>query len=235
MEFLGYYICGFLVLISILIAVGAQAKVHSAYNKYSRVASPLDITGAELAQKLAMDSHVAIKIKPCSGALSDHYDPRDKSLNISQGNYNSKSIAAHAIVAHEFGHALQDAENYAPLKIRQATVKISNVMSSLLVPMIILGLLFELFWFAGVGNILIYIYIGLYSISFVVSLVTLPVEFNASKRARVCLESMGVTGNDQNGVADVLNAAAWTYVASMLVSLAYLLRLISLLRIFSRD
>ena len=235
MEFLGYYICGFLVLITILIAIGAQAKVNSAYNKYKKVASPLDMTGQELARKLAQNSNIAVNFRTCSGQLSDHYNPADKSLNISRANVESKSIASHAIVAHEFGHALQDSENYFPLKVRQVTVKISNFMSKLLVPMIILGLLFELFWFAGVGNVLIYIYIGLYTIAFVVSLVTLPVEFNASKRAKECLASMGVGGQEMNGVADVLNAAAWTYVASMLVNLAYLLRLLSLLRIFSRD
>ncbi|MBE7073586.1 MAG: zinc metallopeptidase [Clostridiales bacterium] len=235
MEFLGYYVCGILVLVTIFIALGAQAKVHSAYNKYKKEVSPLDITGADLARKLAEQNHISINLRSCSGQLSDHYDPRDKSLNISQENFNSKSVAAHAIVAHEFGHALQDAENYAPLKVRQATVKIANAMSTMLVPMIILGLLFELFLFAGVGNVLIYIYIGLYSVSFVVSLVTLPVEFNASRRAKECLTSLGVTGQDQDGVSDVLNAAAWTYVASMLVSLAYLLRLLALLRIFSRD
>ena len=235
MEFLGYYICGFLVLITILIAIGAQAKVHSAYNKYSKEASPLDMTGEQLARMLAAKNNIAISVKECHGTLSDHYDPRNKSLNISNANINSKSIAAHAIVAHEFGHALQDSENYFPLKVRQATVKIANFMSSMLVPMIILGLLFELFWFAGVGNIIIYIYIALYSVSFVVSLVTLPVEFNASKRAKECLVALGVEGQNQNGVSDVLNAAAWTYVASMLVNLAYLLRLLALLRIFSRD
>lgn len=235
MEFLGYYICGILVLVTIFIAIGAQAKVHSAYSKYSKEQSPLDMTGAELARKLAQENHISINLRSCAGQLSDHYDPRDKSLNISQENFNSKSVAAHAIVAHEFGHALQDAENYAPLKVRQVTVKMANVMSKLLIPMIILGLLFELFLFAGVGNILIYVYIGLYSVSFVVSLVTLPVEFNASRRAKQCLASCGITGQDQDGVSDVLNAAAWTYVASMLVNLAYLLRLLALLRIFSRD
>lgn len=235
MEFLGYYICGFLVIVTIIIAIGAQVKVHSAYNKYSQVASPLDMTGAELASKLAYQNGVAVNIRSCSGSLSDHYDPRDKSLNISHGNFNSKSVAAHAIVAHEFGHALQDAENYAPLKIRQVAVKISQIASALLIPMIILGVLFEFLLFAGVGNIIIYVYIGIYSISFLVSLVTLPVEFNASRRAKECLVSMGVTGQEQDGVADVLNAAAWTYVASMLVNLAYLLRLLALLRVFSRD
>lgn len=232
-EVIGYYICGFLLLISIIIAVAAQTKVTSSYNKYKKVASSLNMTGAELASHLASHAGVSIKIRSCNGTLTDHYDPRDKSLNISNGNYNSNSIAAHAIVAHEFGHALQDSENYFAFKVRQMTIKISNFVSKLLIPMLILGILFEVFLFAGVGNIIIYVYAGIYFLSFLVSLVTLPVEYNASKRAKKVLAEIGIAeGNEAAAVDSVLNSAALTYVASMLVNLAYLLRILSVIRIF---
>ncbi|MBO5394337.1 MAG: zinc metallopeptidase [Clostridia bacterium] len=235
MLFLGYYICGGIVLVTILISLFAQVKVHSAYNKYQQEASPLDMTGVQLAHKLAQDHHMALTIRSTSGHLSDHFDPRDNSINISHDNVNSKSIAAHAIIAHEFGHALQHEENYMPYKVRQATVKIASFVSKLLIPMIILAILLEIFVLMGVGNIILYVYVGIYAVSFIVSLVTLPVEFNASKRAKKALAEMGVSGENANGVADVLNAAAMTYVAAMLVNFAYLLRILSLLRFFSRD
>lgn len=234
-EYLGYVICGILVFITLIIAVAAQAKVHGAYNKYSKVASPLDMTGAELARQLASQEGIAVSVKGCRGTLTDHFDPSDKSLNISEANFNGKSVAAHAIVAHEFGHAMQREENYFPYKVRQATVKITNFVSKLLVPIVIIGVLFNVFWIAGVGEIMIYAYVGIYSLSFLVSLATLPVEFNASKRAKVALQAMGVNDQAADGVSDVLNAAAMTYVASTLVNLAYLLRFLALLRLFTRD
>lgn len=235
MAFLGYYICGGLVFVSILIALVAQARVHGAYNKYKKEYSPLDMTGAELARKMANDNHIGINIRSVAGSLTDHFDPRDNSVNISKENFDSKSVAAHAIVAHEMGHALQHSENYFPYKVRQATVKIANVVSKMLIPMIIIGILCEIFLFAGVGNVILYVYVGIYAVSFIVSLVTLPVEYNASKRAKQALAQMGVEGQSAYGVSDVLNAAALTYVASMLVNLAYLLRFLALLRIFTRD
>lgn len=233
--FLGYYICGGLVLVTILIALIAQVKVHGAYNKYQKEDSPIDMTGEEFARKLASDYGLSVTIQKTPGTLSDHFDPRNNSVNISSSNYESKSVAAHAVIAHEMGHAMQHSENYIPYKIRQATVKIANIASKLLIPMIIIAILIELLLFTGVGEMFIYVYVGIYALSFIVSLVTLPVEFNASKRAKKALAAMGVEGEDAYGVSDVLNAAALTYVASMLVNLAYLLRLLALVRIFTRD
>lgn len=234
-EYIGYIVCGVLVFITLIIAIVAQIKVNSAYHKYSQVASPLDMTGAELARQLALQEGMAVRVQGCRGTLTDHFNPSDNSLNISMDNYNGKSIAAHAIVAHEFGHAMQKQEEYLPYKFRQTTVKISNVLSTMLVPIIVLGILFNFFWIAGVGEIIIYAYVGIYSVSFFVSLATLPVEFNASKRAKVALQSLGVNDQAADGVSDVLNAAAMTYVASTLVNLAYLLRMLAILRIFTRD
>lgn len=232
MEYLGYIICSIAIFIAIIISIIAQTKVSSAYNKYKNEVSSINLTGAELAERLALENHIGIHIKSCGGSLTDHYDPRDKSINISSENYNSNSIASQAIVAHEFGHALQDAEDYFPFRVRQTVIKVSNFISKMLIPMVIISLLLELWLFfgIGIGNIILYIYVGIYTISVIVNLVTLPVEFNASSRAKKLLEQMGASSTAELQAVDrVLNAAAMTYVASLLVSLAYLARLLIIL------
>lgn len=237
MEFyLGYVICSIAILLAVIIAMIAQVKVNGAFNKYKETLSSLDLTGEELAEKLSFENGVGVNIKLCNGTLTDHYDPKDKSINISQSNFYSKSIASQAIVAHEFGHALQDAEDYFPYKVRQGVVKASNIISKLLLPMILIGLLFELFFFAGVGNIIIYVYVGIYSIAVITNLVTLPVEYNASSRAKKLLYQMGCNTNEEVQATDqLLNAAAMTYVASLLVSVAYLARILFILFASRRD
>ena len=159
------------------------------------------------------------------------YNPKDKSLNISEANYHGTSVSAHAIVAHEFGHAMQDAKNYAPLKIRQFVIKTSNFVSKLLMPLLILGILLQIFLFSSIaGSLVIYISVALYGVSVIASLVTLPVEYNASSRAKKILIGMGSVSEDEvKGTDAVLNAAALTYVASLLLSLAYFLRFLFLL------
>lgn len=239
MEFyIGYIVCGAVIFLAIITALIAQIKVNSAFNKYKDYTSSLDLTGAQLAEELAMKNGISLNINCVNGTLSDHYDPRDKSINISQENYHSKSIASQAIVAHEFGHALQDQQDYFPFKVRQGVVKVSNIVSKLLLPMIIIGLILEFFIFVGggVGNIVIYVYVGIYAISVIVNLVTLPVEFNASSRAKKLLAEMGANSHNEIVATDkLLNAAAMTYVASLLVSLAYLLRILYILRFLKRD
>ena len=226
---IGYMVCLALIITAIIISGIAQTRVMTTYNKFKNVASSLDLTGAELAQKLAEVEGVNINIDMCNGTLSDHYDSSTKTLSISQENYYSKSLASQAIVAHEFGHALQDATGYAPLKIRQVVIKTSNLISKLLLPMIIIGLLCEFFLFTG-GIIIIYAYIGIYTVAVIASLVTLPVEYNASSRAKKLLYSYGCTSNEEViGANELLNAAALTYVASLLVSITFLLRLVYLL------
>ncbi len=234
--YLGYIICGFVVVLAIIIAGIAQVKVSSAYSKYKEVSSSLDMTGGELAQKLASEHGINITIASAHGHLIDNYNSANKTLTLSEENYNSRSLASHAIVAHEFGHALQDAKGYKPLFIRQAVIKTANFISSMLLPMLIIGVLLELFWFAGVGNIVIYIYVGIYAVSVICSLVTLPVEFNASSRAKKILYEMGCNSREESeGVDRVLNAAAMTYVASLLVSLAFFMRMLFLLLSITRD
>ena len=139
--YIGYICCGIAIIIAIIIACVAQTKVTSAFSKYKNTLSSIDLTGKELAEKLSLENNLGLHIKSCNGHLTDHYDPRDKSINISSSNFNSKSIASQAIVAHEFGHALQDAQDYLPFKVRQVVVKASNFISKLLIPMILIGLL----------------------------------------------------------------------------------------------
>lgn len=234
--YLGYLICGAFILLAFVVSLVVQNRVHKTYDVYKDMASSIDLTGAELAERLAERKGMNLTINRTNGKLSDHYNPRDKSINISSENFNSKSISSQAIVAHEFGHALQHAENYGAFAVRQAIVKISNFVSGLLMPMIIVGLILELVFLATAGRIIIYIMCGVYALSVIAGLVTLPVEYNASSRAKKLLIEMGATSeNEKTATAQLLNAAAMTYVASLFVSLAYFLRILFLLLSIRRD
>ena len=233
--YIGYIISGVVIIISIIIALVAQTKVNSAYDEYSRLGSSLDMTGAELAEKLSQETGLYLQVRQCQGKLTDHYDPTDKSINISQANFNNKSIAAQAVVAHEFGHALQHAENYAPFKVRQTVVKVSNLVSRLLMPLLIVGILLQIFLLGIAGPLVIYISVALYAVAVIANLVTLPVEVNASSRAKDMLVRLGATSDAEVRATDkVLNAAALTYVASLLVSMAYFLRFLFLMLMWTR-
>lgn len=232
----GYLICGVVILFAFIASLIVQNKVQSNYNKFIKVASSIDLTGVELVEQMARRHNVEVFISRCKGKLSDHYNPKNRSINISEENYNSKSISAHAIVAHEFGHALQHAESYQAYNIRQTVVKVSNFVSGLLIPMIIVGLILELVYFASAGRIIIYVMCGVYALAVIAGLVTLPVEFNASKRAKKILYEMGATGEgEQKATAELLNSAAMTYVASLFVTLAYFMRILLLLLSIRRD
>lgn len=233
--YIGYIVSGVVIIISIIIALVAQVKVNNAYEENKEKLSSLDMTGEQLAEKLSSDYDLNLMVRQCSGKLTDHYDPTDRSLNISQENFNSKSIAAQAIVAHEFGHALQHAENYAPFKTRQEVVKISNFVSRMLMPLLIVGILLQVFLLGIAGPLVIYISVALYAVAVIANLVTLPVEVNASQRAKDLLVKLGCTSDSEVQATDkVLNAAALTYVASLLVSMAYFLRFLFLLLMWTK-
>ena len=234
--YIGYIISGVVIIISIIIALVAQVKVNNAFNEYKDVASSLDFTGAQLAEKLSQDNNLGLIVRECQGSLTDHYDPRDKSINISQSNYNNKSIASQAIVSHEFGHAMQDAEGYAPYKVRQVVVKVSNVVSRMLMPLLIIGILMQIFLLGLGGGIVIYVSVAIYAVAVIANLVTLPVELNASTRAKKLLVQIGAGSDEEVKATDkVLNAAALTYLASLMVSLAYFMRFLFLLLMWRRD
>ena len=216
-----YYLL--LVLPAILIALWAQLRVKSTFARYSSVSVRGGLTGAEAARRI-LDAnglqHVAVE--PVAGSLTDHYDPRTQVVRLSQDVYHRSSVAAIGVAAHETGHAIQHARNYAPLSIRTAIVPITQIGSSLSIPLVLLGYL--------MGNEpLVNIGILLFSLVTLFQLITLPVEFNASRRALATLDQYRmVTEEEHQGVRKVLTAAALTYVASLLVSLANLLRLILL-------
>ena len=206
----------------------AQARVRSAYGRYSQVRNSYGLTGGEAARRLldrAGLTYVPVRVVP--GDLSDNYDPQQKVLNLSQGVANAPSVAALGIAAHEIGHALQDAQSYAPLRVRASLVPATNVGSQL-------G--FYIF-FAGLFiHPLAWIGIGLFSLAVLFTLVTLPVELNASRRARQLLASSGlITPAEMGGVSAVLNAAALTYVAALAQALATLLYFLDVMGVFSAD
>lgn len=209
------------VLPAILLAAFAQMRVSNAYNKYSRVTNGTGLTGAEIARTiLDRNGLTDVRIERVSGKLSDHYDPRTKVIRLSSSIYSGNSVAAMSVAAHEVGHALQDADGYFPLILRNNMVPIVNISSQLIWVFILLGFLISEF----------FIQIGIVMFLAVVAfqIVTLPVEFNASRRALVELEK-GISPVDKVSPAkDMLKAAALTYVAATLVAIGQLLRLLSM-------
>lgn len=199
--------------------------VKSAYNKWSRVQASSRLTGAQAAQRLIQNSGLyGVKIEGVGGNLSDHYDPRTKTLRLSQGVAENPSVAAVAIAAHELGHALQDAEDYIPLRFRSALVPAVNVGSWLGWILIMIGLFLQMYNLAWIGVLV-------FSGGAIFALATLPVELNASARAKQLLADTGIiqTEKERRGVNNVLNAAALTYVASLVTAVLQLLYFASLI------
>ena len=215
-----------LVIPAMILALYAQNKVNSTFKKYSRVASRSGMTGAQAARRLMeLNGIYDVSIERVSGNLTDHYDPSKKVLRLSDSVYSDISVAAIGVAAHETGHAIQHARGYVPLTLRTVMVPLANLGSTLSMPLIFLGILFS---FSSVmGNTMINLGILLFGLSVVFTIITLPVEFNASRRAVACLGDSGILYDDEiGGVKKVLSAAAMTYVASTAVALANFLRLI---------
>jgi len=210
---------------AMLLAFWAQMRVRSAYNKYLRVPNARGMSGLEAAEKLLGSEGLShVSVEGARGSLTDHYDPRKKTLRLSQGVANSRSVAALGIVAHEVGHALQDATAYAPMKLRTGIVPMVTV-SAYLGPMIfIFGMLLGSTSLAWVGVLF-------FSMSAVFALLTLPVEMNASQRALQMLTTRGLVASntEAEGAREVLNAAAWTYVAALVQIMGTLLYYVSIL------
>jgi len=211
----------FLIIPGLLLGLWAQHKVRSTYEQYSRVGTRLgQPASAVVGDLLRRNGNFAVSIGRVSGSLTDHYNPATETLNLSEGVYASSSVAALGIAAHEAGHAMQKKEGYAPLKLRTAIVPAVNLCSSLSTPLFVAGLIFAWEPLTTIGIIL-------FAASTVFALVTLPVEFNASRRAVAMLTDGGyVSGDEVQGVERVLNAAALTYVAAAVTSLLSLLRLV---------
>lgn len=212
-----------LIVIGAIICLIASARVRTTYNKYSRVASMSGLTGAQAAARILQNEGITdVRIGRVAGSLSDHYDPRSKVLNLSDAVYNSTSVAAIGVAAHECGHAIQHHRGYFPLRFRGALVPVANFGSTLAWPLIIIGIFIQ-------GQFLVQIGIIFFSLAVLFQLVTLPVEFNASRRAMGKVEALGILGDRELRLTGkVLRAAALTYVASAAASILQLLRLVIL-------
>ena len=229
-----YYYYGFdwtylvIVLPCILLSMWASSSVNSTFNKYSKIHSSRNLTGAEAAQRVLSANGVrGVRIERVSGNLTDHFDPKTNVIRLSDSVYGSTSVAAIGVAAHEAGHAVQYAQNYGPIKVRAAIIPITNIGSKLAMPLILAGILFS--FLGTLSNTLVYLGIAAFSLSLVFQLVTLPVEFNASRRAMESIENSGLLSRDeQQGAKKTLKAAAMTYVAATAVALAQVARLLIL-------
>lgn len=213
-----------LVLIGALICIIASSRVNSVFNRYSKVRSHSGMTGREAAEKILRANGIHdVRVQHISGNLTDHYDPRNKTLSLSDATYQSASVAAIGVAAHECGHAVQHQVGYAPLNIRGALVPIANFGSMAAWPLIIIGLFIN----SRTSILLINMGILLFSAAVLFQLVTLPVEFNASSRAVKALENTGMLDREEvDATKKVLSAAALTYVASAASMILQLLRLL---------
>jgi len=210
--------------IPLIIGIWAQIRVSSAFSRWSKVRDSANITGAECAREILQAAQIHdVDVVETNDFLGDHYDPTNKKLHLSSNVYHTPSVAAVGIAAHETGHAIQHAKAYAPLKARMAIVPVTMIASQML-PFIIIGGLF--FGITGLITLGIYCYL----ILLVFQLITLPVEFDASRRAKIILSEMGIVqpGREVAGVNNVLNAAALTYVAAFIAALGNLLWLMSI-------
>lgn len=210
---------------ALILSMIAQWQVQSAFRKYSQVPNRKNLTGAEAARQVLRFHDIAdIPIKQIGGQLTDHYDPRDNSISLSQPVYANASIASVGVAAHEAGHAVQYAHGYFPIKLRALLVPVVNFSSRLAVPLILVGLFLPLQY-----DFVIYAGIALYSLAVLFSLLTLPVEFNASARAISALDRSGLLSEEElRGASRVLRAAALTYVAAAFASILSLLRLLAI-------
>ena len=212
-----------LVILAFVLSMIVQTAMQSTFRKYSRVRSSYGMTGAQVAQRILESEGIyGVQVRPVRGNLTDHYDPRSKTVNLSESIYGSTSVAALGVAAHECGHAIQDARDYAPLRIRSALVPAANFGSQFSWILFFIGLVLQ-------SGILTEIGILLFCFALLFQLVTLPVEFNASHRAMQKMKTLGMEeGRELSDTRKVLTAAAMTYVAAVCASLLYLLRMILL-------
>ena len=228
-----YYLL--LVLPCVILSLWASSSVKSTFRKYSEQLSVRHITGADAARRVLSANGVHdVRIERVAGELTDHYDPSANVIRLSNAVYDSTSTAAIGVACHEAGHAVQYAQSYAPIKIRAAIIPVTNIGSKLAMPLIMLGVV--LTFLGSMSYLFIYLGIIAFSLSLVFQLVTLPVEFNASRRAMEAIERAEIlTAEERKGARKTLTAAAMTYVAATAVALAQLLRLIMIFGRRRRD
>ena len=215
-----------IILPCMILSLWASSNVNNTFKRYSNQYSRRGITGAEAAQRVLRNHGVHnVRVEHISGNLTDHFDPKTNVIRLSDQVYNNTSTAAIGVACHEAGHAVQYAQNYGPIKLRAAIVPVTNLGSKLAMPLILVGILLS--FLGNFSYTLVYVGIACFSLSVVFQLVTLPVEFNASRRAiRAIEDAQLLTPEEQKGAQKTLKAAAMTYVAAMAVALAQLIRLI---------
>ena len=223
----GFDITYVFVIIGMLITLIASWRMKATFAKYERVASQSRLTGREVAERILRANGIYdVSVRPVSGRLTDHYDPRDKTVSLSEVIYGSTSVAAIAVAAHECGHAIQDNVRYVPLNLRSAFVPVANWGSRLAWPMIFIGILLG---YGNMSNILIQLGIGLFLLAVIFQIITLPVEFDASRRALIELENNEILfDREDKSARKVLFAAAMTYVAAAATGVLQMLRLMLL-------
>lgn len=221
-----------LVLVGAVICLIASAKMRSTFQRYSDVRSMSGLTGAQAAERILQHAGIRdVQVMHVQGNLTDHYNPVNKTLSLSDSVYRKSSVAAIGVAAHECGHAIQHQKGYVPLRIRGAIVPVVNLGSSMAWPLILIGILF-----GGSGSVLIRVGIWLFSLAVLFQVITLPVEFNASRRAMGELERTGILGHEElRYTRKVLSAAAMTYVAGTAAAILQLLRLVILFGGARRD
>lgn len=226
--YLQYYLMGIILLPGLIFAIYAQSKVTSTFNKFSKVYSQSGETAGQLVKRLLVSSDLSnITVKSISGNLTDHYNPTTEEICLSENVYSSNSLSALGVACHEFGHALQKRDGYIPYQIRKVLVPITNFASTLLWPLVFIGLIFNLGANPNtlVGNIFLWSGIIIFGLAVLFNLATLPVEYDASNRAIKVLSSTGVLNKEElSQTKQVLNSAALTYVAALLVSILNLAR-----------
>lgn len=223
-----YYIVGGLIILGTIYAVCVQARVEKTFNAYKNVEGSRGITTGEACQKILSAAGVTdVQILSTPGKLTDHYNPKNKTVNLSEDVYNSKSISALGVAAHEVGHAIQHAQGYVPLKIRNFLVGVSGVCSRLFFPLLIVGVILAAWELIFPSMIVLGIAVGFYGLTFIIALVTYPVEKNASKRALDMLVQENILDETEvRGAQVTLIAASRTYLASVMLSLLYFLRFV---------
>lgn len=227
-----YYLMGIILIPGILFALWAQIRVNNAFNTFSKINSSKGESAKSVARKLLdAEGLFDVPVETTKGHLSDHYDPKSRTVYLSDSVSNSASLGAVAVAAHEVGHAFQDAKNYVPMKLRKVAVVACNISSTILWPIVVIGLLLNLYLIGGVlGEVMMWSGIAFFGTSVLFNLITLPVEANASRRAlSVLVEGGHIDANEIKGCKRVLSAAGLTYVAALLVSILSFLRFLFLI------
>ncbi len=232
-----YYILGIILLPGIILGIWAECKVVSTFNHYNKIQTKHGKSAKEVA-RFMLDSAgcVNTKIEKINGELTDNYNPKTNTISLSSKVHDQSTIGAIGVTAHEIGHVFQHREKYGPIKLRSALVPVLNISSLLMWPLILIGLILEIFFITTAADVLIYIGVGIYALNTLFCLITLPIELNASKRAKkMLLATAEMDQEEVEGVKKVLNAAAYTYVAALITSILSLLRVIAFIFMMRKD